>query len=132
MTLAALLAVAVAADPRLAHHSFCQGDRLSALSAFAACEPDEACCPTQDAPDCSPFDACGCCGPASPSHQGERDSRSTFVTPGPIKLGLAAAIFSTPALPLVTPRTFASSLLDGRPVAPATPAVDLLSNHLLI
>jgi hypothetical protein len=130
MTLAALLAVAVAADPRLAHLSFCQGDRPAALSTFAACEPDETCCPPEDASACSTLEACGCCGPASPSHQGEQDSRSTFVSPAPVKMGLAAAIFSTP-LPLVRPRTLASSCFDRRSVATSTPPVYLLCQHFL-
>ena len=61
--MATLVAVAVSADPRLAHLSFCQGEQRVALATPADCEPDEACCPV-DAEACATLDACGCCGPA--------------------------------------------------------------------
>jgi hypothetical protein len=114
-TLAALLAVAVAADPRLAHLAFCPANSPSAQSdPQADCEPDETCCPTDSAPPAQAVDfylaigTCGCCSHAPAGHQREPDARSAFVSSALLKAELGAATPSFSPLRDVPPSAFAS------------------------
>jgi hypothetical protein len=136
-TLAALLAVAVAADPRLTHLAFCPANNPSAQAGRRAdCEPDETCCTTDSAPHsravdfCLAVGTCGCCSHAPAGHQREPDARSTFVSSAPLKAELGAATPSFPPLLDVPPSAFALPTPPLRTAA-STPLI-LLCNHLLI
>ena len=93
-TLAALLAVAVAADPRVAHLAFCPANNPSAQAGrLADCKPNEACCSTGSDPHvqavdfCLAIGTCGCCSHAPAGHQREPDARAAFVSSAPLKTG---------------------------------------------
>jgi hypothetical protein len=135
--LAALVAVAVAADPRLTHLAFCPANNPSARSGPRAdCKAGEACCPTDSAPHsravdfCLAVGTCGCCSHASAGHQGEPDARSTFVSSDPLKAELGAATPWFAPLRDVPPLAFALPTHPLRTAA-STPLI-LLCNHLLI
>ncbi len=135
-TLAALLAVAVAADPRLTHLAFCPANNPSAHSASRSdCKADETCCFTggdsqsQAVDYCLTVGTCGCCFHVPAGHQGEPDARSTFVSPALLKAEFGAATPSFPPLLQVPPSAFA--LPTPPPRTASTPLI-LLCNHLLI
>jgi hypothetical protein len=137
MPLAAMLAVAVAADPRLTHLAFCPISPSVRSELRADCSDDEVCCSTgscshSQAVDntCFAIGSCSCCSHVPPGHQGEPDARSIYVSSAPLKAELGAATPSFPPLVDAPPSAFRLPTPSHRAATYAP--LELLCNHLLI
>lgn len=133
--MAALLAVAVAADPRISHMALCLADcPPAAATAPSVDERAPGCCSTAPAsrpqPPVDDHDDCGCdCCHIVAGYRTERDARSTFVSPAPLKLDFPPAIATFSAFTIAPPQAVAAST----PVVIAAGAGSLpclLCNHL--
>jgi hypothetical protein len=135
MMMAAVLAVVVAADPRISHMALCRSDCPPAEATLQAiAKPVRGCCSTTPAsrpqPPVDDHETCGCdCCHVVAGYRTERDARSTFVVPAPLKVDFAAVIGTFLTFPIAPPPAVAAS----SPVVVAAGAGSLsclLCNHL--
>ncbi|WP_337177423.1 hypothetical protein [Paludisphaera sp.] len=133
--MAGLVAVVVAADPRISHMALCLTDCPPAVAtAPSVGEPAGKCCSTaptsRPQPPVDDHDDCGCdCCHIVAGYRTERDARSTFVSPAPLKIDFPAAVATFFTFWIVPPPSVAVST----PVVVAAGAGSLpclLCNHL--
>lgn len=98
MTMAAVLAVVVAADPRISHMAMCRSDCPPAsVTPSSVARSVRGCCSTLAPPRLqllvADHEACACdCCHIVAGYRTERDTRSTFVSPAPPKIDFTAVI----------------------------------------